>query len=331
VQRGLDIDGGTGSEDKPLILFCNSFFDKPVDTSALSCTGAVEFTNDRGRLSRAAAVVFHVPTIHEVGTIRKYPGQVWVAWSLESVANYPELARPEFLRFFDLRMTYEQSADVWDPYLPFEDEFERALALPIPPKTAAAPAVMFQSVDLDRSGRNEFAAELMSLMPVDSYGRFLNNRQLEIPDRGRETKLEVFGSYKFCIGFENSICTDYVTEKFFDPFLSGSVPVYRGASNVDDFAPGPHSYINAADFSGPRELAEYLTYLDGNDAAYGEYFAWRQNGLAPRLKELLERRGSEPFCKLASLVVERGGAPARPSWLTRMQSPRVRFRTDRPS
>jgi alpha-1,3-fucosyltransferase 10 len=190
---------------------------------------------------------------------------------------------------------------------------------------------MFQSVDRDLSGRNEFAAALMSLMRVDSYGRFLNNRQLEIPDRGRETKLDVFGSYKFCIGFENSICTDYVTEKFFDPFLSGSVPVYRGAPNVDDFAPGPHSYINAADFSGPRELAEYLTYLDGNDAAYGEYFAWRQHGLAPRLKELLRLRGSEPFCNLATIVAAKAGAMVRPSWLERMRSPRVRFRPAKPS
>ncbi|MGE0058069.1 MAG: glycosyltransferase family 10, partial [Dehalococcoidia bacterium] len=239
-----------GSSKRPLILFATSFFGQPVEVDASRCGDACEFTNDRNRVAEAAAVVFHIPSLHEVPWAKKYPGQLWVAWSMESVANFRQLVDPVFLANFDLRMTYELSADAWCPYLPYPEQWEQALATPIAPKTAAATAVMFQSAALNDSGRNEFASELMSLIQVDSFGRFLNNRRLEVPDEGGKTKLAVISAYNFCLGLENSICTDYVTEKFYDPFLAGTVPVYRGAPNNDDFAPGPHSYINADDCAG---------------------------------------------------------------------------------
>ena len=37
----------------------------------------------------------------------------------------------------------------------------------------------------------------------------------------------------------------------------------------------PHSFIHVDDFSSPKELAAYITYLDGNDTAYQEYHAWK--------------------------------------------------------
>jgi hypothetical protein len=38
----------------------------------------------------------------------------------------------------------------------------------------------------------------------------------------------------------------------------GNLMVYWGAPNIQDYAPGPHSFINAHDFKGPKELAEYI-------------------------------------------------------------------------
>ena len=59
----------------------------------------------------------------------------------------------------------------------------------------------------------------------------MQNRLLE-EDTGRNSKLNLYRKYKFVIAFENAIEEDYVTEKFYDPLLAGSVPVYLGAPSI---------------------------------------------------------------------------------------------------
>lgn len=53
---------------------------------------------------------------------------------------------------------------------------------------------------------------------------------------------------KFTLSFENSAETDYVTEMCFLPIIHGSVPVVYGAPNVNEFAPGRGSVIDAAEY-----------------------------------------------------------------------------------
>jgi Glycosyltransferase family 10 (fucosyltransferase) C-term len=85
----------------------------------------------------------------------------------------------------------------------------------------------------------------------------LRTRRLD-PDRGTATKLATIARYKFTLAFENSICRDYVTEKFFKPLVAGSVPVYLGAPNIRELATAEHCFIDTADFEGPAELPAYL-------------------------------------------------------------------------
>ncbi len=53
------------------------------------------------------------------------------------------------------------------------------------------------------------------------------------------------------------MCTDYVTEKFFNVLKYNMVPVTYNGAEMEKFAPR-HSYINALDFSSVEELAKYL-------------------------------------------------------------------------
>ncbi len=129
--------------DKPLILFFNDYFDEPLAAADFAIAGPCRFTEDRRLFRKAAAVVFHIPTLSRSFWLRKPRGQLWVAWSIESEANYPRLTDPAFMRKYDLAMTYRQSSDIWCPYIPRAATFEQALAAPIPPKTGTAPAVMF--------------------------------------------------------------------------------------------------------------------------------------------------------------------------------------------
>lgn len=296
----------------PLILFYTNFFRSPVTIDGADHGARGRFTTDRRRIAEADAVVFHIPNLREMGDARKYPGQQWVVWSFESWENHPAIADPAFMKHFDLTMTYETAADVWVPYLPSHSWWLETMNAVVPPKTSEAPLVLFQSSSINASGREQFVQELARHMATDSYGRFMNNRRVEGPDRGVATKLAVIGAYPFCLGLENSIVPDYVTEKMFDPMRAGSVPVYFGAPNAAEFVP-EHSYIDASAYGGPRGLADYLRHLIETPEEYQAYFAWRRKPLPERLVARLAESETHWLRRLVDIVAtrmeERGPRP----------------------
>ncbi len=80
--------------------------------------------------------------------------------------------------------------------------------------------------------------------------------------------------HKFYLSFENAICNDYVTEKFFKVLSHDMIPIVFGGTDYSSMAP-PHSFINALDFDTVKELADYVKMLHENDAKFAEYFWWR--------------------------------------------------------
>jgi Glycosyltransferase family 10 (fucosyltransferase) C-term/Fucosyltransferase, N-terminal len=300
----------------PLILFYNKFFRRWPQTAALDCAKACRFTTDRAALAAADAVVFHLPSCEDIWAAPKYPGQLWIAASMESAASCRDLADPAFMGAFDLTMTFRRDSDVRTPY--FSLAALPALHGPVPAKTEPAPAVLFQSAGFDSSGRYAYLRALMQHLKVDSYGRMLPTRGLDGLDLGRRTKLDTIARYKFCLCFENAIEPDYVTEKFYQALRVGCVPVYRGAPNIRDFAPDDGSYINADDFAGPAELAAYLNELDRDGAAYRRYHEWRERASSARFLDFIAATERPAFCRLCDLVsrraepAARGGLPTRP-------------------
>lgn len=292
---------------QPLILVANPMWDRWPDLSILPADDAALVTFDRARFGEADMVVFHIPTIGltKPWRLRKRPGQLWVAWSMESTANYPLLDDPRSAAAFDLTMTYERGADVWAPYLP--PYFAERYGSPVPAKTEAAPVVMFQSSPYDRCGRIPYAAALMRSIRIDSYGAILNNRALVEADQGIRTKRSVMGRYKFCIAFENAISPDYVTEKFFDALLAGTVPVYRGAPDVAALAPAPDSYVDARAFGDPAALAAHLNALASDPAAYAALHRWRREPLPEGFRAHLAVIQRPAFARLAAIARQRPG------------------------
>jgi alpha-1,3-fucosyltransferase 10 len=84
--------------------------------------------------------------------------------------------------------------------------------------------------------------------------------------------------------------------------LAGTVPVYRGAPNVERFSPGENAFINANEFSGPEELCSFLMKLDRDEQAYRRFFDWRQQPLRPAFEADLEAGRRDPFSKLVEIV-----------------------------
>ena len=78
-------------------------------------------------------------------------------------------------------------------------------------------------------------------------------------------------TYYFYIAFENSFCTDYVTEKYFKVLPLDVIPIVRGEADYSDFTPEKW-YIDTKDFENPKQLAQYLKHLVGSPDKYLEYF-----------------------------------------------------------
>ena len=235
-------------------------------------------------MEEADAVVFHIPSMLSWSVVHKRPGQKWVGWSAECDVNYPQLRNRVFMARFDLTMTYRLDSDVPVPYI--NEWIYGQLRRPPAPKTENATAVIFLSNMRENSGRSSYITELMKYIRVDSYGKWKPNRVLQ-QDTGKETKLDTIARYRFSLAFENSLSQDYVSEKFFDSLIAGSVPVYLGASTIEAFAPADQCYINVNEFGSPRELADYLLLLEREPARYAAYLQWKDRPFRSSFIELV--------------------------------------------
>lgn len=80
-------------------------------------------------------------------------------------------------------------------------------------------------------------------------------------------KLKTLARYRFCLCFENCGFPGYITEKIYDCFLAGVIPVYLGAPDVGQRFP-PNSFVDFRQFSSPAALIAYLeTFTDGETDA----------------------------------------------------------------
>ncbi len=88
-----------------------------------------------------------------------------------------------------------------------------------------------------------------------------------------EDKLALAKKHKFLFAMENINKRDYVSEKIFQAYNTGVVPIYQGAPNIFDYAPNG-SFIGVHSFAKPENLVDYLTKLSKDEEAYDEFFNW---------------------------------------------------------
>ncbi|XP_012559412.1 alpha-(1,3)-fucosyltransferase 10 isoform X1 [Hydra vulgaris] len=157
------------------------------------------------------------------------------------------------------------------------------------------------------SDRDAYVQELMKYIRVDSYGKCLHNKDLPVelnsPSKmNSKAFIEFIGKYKFVLSFENAICNDYITEKLFRTFNMGSIPIYKGAPNIRDWLPDDHSAIIVDDFNSPKDLADYINFVDSNSTVYEQYLEYKTIGLRnPILNKALSERqwGVKSFYRMS--------------------------------
>lgn len=144
--------------------------------------------------------------------------------------------------------------------------------------------------------REDFFDKLNSYKKVDSGGRHRNNIGHFVADKHKWLQ-----DYKFNLCFENSSYPGYLTEKLFDAYNAGCVPIYWGdtslrvgfaenvaggggfnpndlesidtriptiSQNLIEYKINPKAFINAHNFPNLNALLEEVKRIDNDDKAY---------------------------------------------------------------
>ena len=99
----------------------------------------------------------------------------------------------------------------------------------------------------------------------------------------RNSEQRTLSTYKFYLSFENSLCPEYATEKIYKIINlkltdNPPVPVVMGPNRSwYEKALPKNSFIHVDDFSNPKDLSQYLEYLNVEPDLYFEYLKWRRN------------------------------------------------------
>uniref|UniRef100_A0A915MF15 Fucosyltransferase n=1 Tax=Meloidogyne javanica TaxID=6303 RepID=A0A915MF15_MELJA len=78
----------------------------------------------------------------------------------------------------------------------------------------------------------------------------------------------------FYLAFENSVCPNYVTEKFWNALRIPTVPVVITRSVFTGMDVPKNAFIALDDFNSVKELVEYMKDLRNNTEKYLRHFEW---------------------------------------------------------
>uniref|UniRef100_A0A914YX18 Fucosyltransferase n=1 Tax=Panagrolaimus superbus TaxID=310955 RepID=A0A914YX18_9BILA len=116
------------------------------------------------------------------------------------------------------------------------------------------------------SSREYLIEALSQQLPITIYGKCSKN------DCNSECEKAAIKEHLFYLAFENSICNEYVTEKFWR-MKDLIVPIVLNRNVTSPVAPD-ESFIAVDDFQSVEKLADYLNLLMNNMEEYKKYFSW---------------------------------------------------------
>ena len=106
-------------------------------------------------------------------------------------------------------------------------------------------------------------------------------------------KQEILYKSRFSIVYENiQGVKGYITEKIFDAFVSGNVPVYWGAPDICDYIP-KECFIDRREFQNHEKLYEYLKHMPES-----HYLNYQES-----IKDFLENKSEDFSCNKSSSII----------------------------
>jgi hypothetical protein len=111
-----------------------------------------------------------------------------------------------------------------------------------------------RSADFDLFGRGWSDTSTLSRAEARAVARSYRG-ELPVFD-----KVSTLSNYRFALCFENTAFPGYVTEKIFDCFAAGCIPIYLGAPDIEDLVPAG-AFIDARHFRGFAQLESFIRDL----------------------------------------------------------------------
>ncbi|KAK7065533.1 Alpha-(1,3)-fucosyltransferase 7, partial [Halocaridina rubra] len=287
--------GGNGSlpEPKKILFWSNFITSDPHEWSKIfsrqirgECPDRCTVTHSKLNWQYADVIIFKqamnlksAKYINVTMPPLRPKNQIWLLFSAESPQHYTWFIPNSWLGIFDWTYTYHSKSDAVMP-------FGRVIKLPpnmavnnkrnywAEKRNSVKFAAWMVSHCPTPSRREDYVHELQKHEQVDIYGacgnmkcgirRILRN---VMKAKDPENCYPLMNTYKFYFAFENSICEDYITEKFFTALQMDAIPVVFGGGNYNAIAP-PHSFINGTAFEKPKDLAMYLRAVANNQTLY---------------------------------------------------------------
>ncbi len=107
-----------------------------------------------------------------------------------------------------------------------------------------------------RFGHSFFGKVLNKIKPLRKKNLFPSYKGMV------DSKYDTMKNYKFSICYENiKDQNGYITEKIFDSFFAGCVPIYWGAKNVAEHIP-KECFIDKREFDSFEEIYEFIKNMD---------------------------------------------------------------------
>ncbi|KAM4636222.1 GDP-fucose protein O-fucosyltransferase 4 [Discoglossus pictus] len=296
--RGPGNDDSRSNKELPILLWWseNLFPHFPGETERIDCplSSCMVTKNKSVKLhKRTKSIIFYGTDFRAYeAPLPRLSHQTWALFHEESPMNNYVLSHLPGIQLFNYTATFRRESDYpltlqWLPTIGYLQNPAVTLAEKNKwRRNGYAPVLYMQSHCDVPSDRDRYVKELMKYIQVDSYGQCLNNRphpSKRLEDTSTATTedpefMTFTARYKFHLAMENAICADYVTEKLWRPMHLGAIPIYRGSPSVRDWMPNDLSIIMIDDFDSPKDLAEYILSLDGDDDKYLKYLEYKKPG-----------------------------------------------------
>eukprot|EP00117_Sycon_ciliatum_P044416 scpid53118/ scgid32053/ Alpha-(1,3)-fucosyltransferase 11; Fucosyltransferase XI; Galactoside 3-L-fucosyltransferase 11 len=241
------------------------------------CDGVdMVYTTDRTKLAVADIVDFH-PRYNKHMPKRGHPHQVFMMSSAEP--PYLVGFRPLLMKDVNLLRSFSRSSDIQqsltEPGECFCKKYVQPLKVPFEKRhRVRVSALISNCIYHGAVARKKLLQYLMSTIEVHSMGGCFHNHAMPT---GQSVNI-VLGQYLFNFAVENSICLDYITEKFHRALIAGTVPIVLTLDNMPGYefvAPTEHSYVDLSRYTSIQDAVRFINDSSSSAQAYYRHHSYR--------------------------------------------------------